>query len=168
MPVNTEIKARVKNMNALRNIVETLTSDKEILYQEDVFFNTEKGRLKLRFFSEDNGVLIQYERPDTAEPKTSVYYTTETAEPAELRNVLCRALGERIIVKKKREVYIYGTTRIHLDEVEGLGTFMELEVPNKEGSITDLMDKLEIRETDLISGAYADLLEQKRHTILVS
>jgi len=86
-----------------------------------------------------------------------------------LRTLLAAALDETVIVKKKREVFLVGQTRIHLDEVDELGTFVELEVVLNPGQsaaegqqiVADLMQKLGIEEADLVSRAYADLLAAK-------
>jgi len=140
-----------------------------VLQQEDVFFHVRKGRLKLRIFSDSSGELIQYERPDVHEAKLSHYQIHSTSKPLELRKLLADALGEVVTVKKKREVYMVGQTRVHLDEVDELGTFLELEIvlspgqtPEEgNGIATGLMEKLGIKESDLIPCAYADLLRNK-------
>ena len=153
MPSNIEIKAAVRELNGLRCIAQRLATEPcEILHQEDVFFHVRTGRLKLRIFSDSSGELIQYERPDTSGAKQSDYQIHGTSKPMELRRLLSNALGETVTVKKKREVYLVGQTRIHLDEVDELGTFVELEVvlnpdqsPEEGQSIaSDLMGKLGI------------------------
>jgi len=168
MPANIEIKARVEDFDALKTRAESL-SDRavQVLPQEDTFFNTEKGRLKLRILAPDLGYLIYYERPDQDGPKRSDYHLAKTEDPESLKNVLTLALGIRGVVRKTRYLYMVEQTRIHLDEVEGLGHFMELEVVMQEGqsdaegqSIAEnLMRRLGIREEALIDRAYMDLLE---------
>ncbi len=167
MPRNVEIKARVRDMEQVRVLARELSGGPpEILEQEDVFFPAAHGRLKLRRFAADHGQVIFYDRPDLSGPKTCTYAISETREPALLREVLGAALGEAMIVKKLREVYLVGQTRIHLDEVEGLGTFLELEVVLGENesaaagrkTALALMERLGIEEADLVEGAYADLL----------
>jgi len=170
LPSNIEIKATVKELDRLRSIAMRIATEPcQTLHQEDVFFRARSGRLKLRIFSESSGELIHYERPDTRGIKQSNYQIHETSKPLKLRKLLSDALGEILTVKKKREVYMVGQTRIHLDEVDELGTFMELEVvlsPNQnleEGHsiASDLMKKLGVNESDFISCAYADLLQHK-------
>ncbi|RJP22895.1 MAG: CYTH domain-containing protein [Candidatus Abyssobacteria bacterium SURF_5] len=170
MPSNIEIKARVREHDAFRRIATRMaTEPPQTLHQEDVFFRVRKGRLKLRIFSDGSGELIQYERPDLTGAKQSHYRIYRTSRPLELRKLLAEALDETVAVKKKREVYIAGQTRIHLDEVDKLGTFVELEVvlsPHQtveEGQrlASDLMRKLGIKESDLVPCAYADLLENQ-------
>lgn len=168
MPTNVEIKARVRDFESFRQLAEQ-ASDKvcQVILQEDVFFYTQKGRLKLRFLAEDVGQLIYYERPDNGAPKRSDYFIHTSANPAELRDVLERALGVRGVVRKTRYLYMVGNTRIHLDQVENLGNFMELEVVLADGQTVEegekvafsLMTRLGISQEDLIQGAYMDLLE---------
>jgi predicted adenylyl cyclase CyaB len=167
MPSNIEIKARVDDPDRLRLAAAGLASEPpRVLDQEDVFFRTEKGRLKLRTLGADRGQLIYYQRPDTPGCKQSRYRIHETRSPAELRGLLAAALGETVTVRKRREVYLAGQTRIHLDEVRGLGTFVELEVvlrpgqPPEEGReiARDLMRKLGVEESRLVACAYADLV----------
>ena len=167
MPSNVEIKARVTDLNRLRRAAMQIATDPcQTMGQEDVFFHTATGRLKLRIFDEGSGELIYYERPDMTGAKQSNYQIHRTSEPLQLRQLLSAALGETVTVKKKREVYMVGQTRIHLDEVDGLGPFMELEVvlapgqDSEEGRTiaSDLMQKLGVNESDLVPCAYADLL----------
>jgi predicted adenylyl cyclase CyaB len=168
MPVNIEIKARVDDVDVLRARAEALSdAPVKVIPQEDIFFNTEKGRLKLRVLAPDEGYLIYYERPDRDGPKRSDYHLAKTNEPENLKTALTLALGVRGVVRKTRYLYIVGQTRIHLDEVEGLGHFMELEVVMREGQsdaegqaiAEDLMRRLGVREEALIEGAYMDLIE---------
>lgn len=168
MATNIEIKARVDNFEALKARADSLSDQPlMIIPQEDTFFNTEKGRLKLRALAPDQGYLIYYERSDQEGPKRSDYYLAETHDPDNLKTALALALGIRGVVKKIRYLYMVGRTRIHLDVVEGLGHFMELEVVMREDQsdaegqaiAEDLMRRLGVREEALIEGAYMDLLE---------
>ena len=168
MASNIEIKARVDDFAALKARVESLSDQPlRIIPQEDTFFNTDMGRLKLRLLAPNQGYLIYYERPNQDGPKRSDYYLSKTEEPETLKNVLTLALGVRGVVRKTRHLYMVGQTRIHLDEVEGLGHFMELEVVMQAGqseaegqSIAEnLMRRLGVREDALLEGAYMDLLE---------
>jgi predicted adenylyl cyclase CyaB len=113
------------------------------------------------------GQLIYYSRPDQAGPKRSDYHLYETTDPEGLKNVLALALGVRGVVRKTRYLYLVGQTRIHLDDVEGLGEFIELEVvlrqdqTDAEGQAiaADLMARLGVQQADLLEGAYMDLME---------
>jgi predicted adenylyl cyclase CyaB len=123
--------------------------------------------LKLRVLG-DHSQLIYYTRSDQEGPKRSDYHLTRSADPQNLKRVLELAYGIRGVVRKTRYLYLIGQTRLHLDDVEGLGQFMELEVVLEEGltdaqgeKITeDLMAALGVERGDLVDGAYMDLLEQ--------
>ena len=167
MSVNIEIKSRVRDPARIKILAEALTcAAGERIEQEDVFFVVPRGRLKLRILSTISAELIYYEREDHAGPKESRYVISRTSEPESLRNVLEKSLGVRGIVRKKRSLYQIDQTRIHLDEVEGLGSFAELEVVMKEGQshaegiaiVRGLMSRLEIEPSDLVEQAYIDLL----------
>jgi len=172
MAVNIEIKARLRDFDAAVRVSESLSdSPREVLMQEDVFFHSPAGRLKLRILAPDRGELIYYERPDAEGPKASSYDIARTPDPESLRRVLTTGLGVRGIVRKTRWLYLVGQTRIHLDQVEGLGEYLELEVvmtpdqPAEEGVriAEDLMKALGVDASDLVEGAYMDLLEKKAH-----
>ena len=168
MPVNIEIKSRVRDAAALRARAEALSdSPAETIPQEDTFFRVSHGRLKLRILAPDCGELIYYTRPDRAGPKRSDYQIYRTNRPEELKSLLSNALGVKGVVRKIRLLYWVGQTRIHLDEVENLGTFAELEVVLRPGQseaeglkiAENLAVELGIREEDLVEGAYIDLME---------
>jgi len=168
LPSNIEIKARTRNFEEIRRRAEGMSDTPvEVISQEDIFFNTLQGRLKLRIFSEDQGQLIYYTRPDQEGPKRSDYYLSHTAAPDSLRRVLELAYGIRGVVRKTRYLYLVGQTRVHLDDVQGLGHFMELEVVMQEGQsdaegqaiAEGLMASLGVERNDLLEGAYIDLLE---------
>ena len=167
MARNIEIKARIDNPTAVRERAAAVANEGPTeIAQEDTFFNCSAGRLKLRAFSNSHGELIFYRRPDQHGPKESHYIRTSTAEPEMLRQTLAQAYGEIGRVRKQRTLFIAGRTRIHLDEVENLGSFLELEVVLREGEpaeagvreAEDLMSRLGIRASQLIDRAYIDLL----------
>ena len=169
MPTNIEIKARIRDFADLKRRAEAISdSHLEVIPQEDTFFVTPKGRLKLRILAPDRAQLVYYERPDWDGPKRSDYFIFNTNDPENLKTALSLALGIRGVVRKTRYLYMVGQTRVHLDDVEGLGQFMELEVVLRDGQsdaegqaiANDLMKKLGIGPTDLIEGAYMDLLEK--------
>ena len=168
MPSNIEVKARVANPGRFRRLAEMLSDRCETLQQEDTFFAVRRGRLKLRRFPDGMGELIFYERADEAGPKESKYWISKTQDPDGLLLTLGGALGPIAVVRKSREVFSVGQTRIHLDEVDDLGTFAELEVviqtdqsvEEATSIATELMHKLEIDEADLIDGAYVDLISR--------
>jgi predicted adenylyl cyclase CyaB len=169
LPSNIEIKARVHDFEQIKTRAEQLSDTPvQVLSQEDVFFNVEKGRLKLRTLAPDQSQLIYYTRPDQEGPKRSDYHLSRSPDPQNLKRVLELAYGIRGVVRKTRYLYLVGQTRIHLDDVEGLGQFMELEVVLEQGQsdaegqkiAEDLMSALGVERDDLIEGAYMDLLEK--------
>ncbi len=168
MPGNVEIKARVHDFETLRRKAEALSDTPvEVVEQLDTFYITPRGRLKLRVLAPDRCELIQYTRADDPTAKTSTYEIVRSSDPASFSRILESALPIRGVVTKRRHLYLIGQTRIHLDEVEGLGTFMELEVVLSKGQTSEygaaiaheLMETLGIPPEHLISGAYIDLLE---------
>ena len=171
MPANIEIKARARDFAGIRDKAENLSDTPvQVIPQEDIFFNVEKGRLKLRILATDQSQLIYYTRPDQEGPKRSDYHITRSADPHNLKRVLELACGIRGMVRKTRYLYLVGQTRIHLDDVEGLGQFMELEVVLEEGQsdaegqkiAEELMSALGVERGDLIDGAYMDLIEKDK------
>ena len=170
MARNIEIKAYVKNLEAVTLKAATLADKGPIeIIQDDTFFACSTGRLKLRAFSPEKGELIFYRRPDQAGPKESFYIIAPTSTPDVLRETLSLAYGQVGRVHKHRTLFLSGRTRIHLDKVDRLGDFMELEVVLSdaesleigEAVAHDLMGKLGILPDQLIEGAYVDLLNQK-------
>jgi predicted adenylyl cyclase CyaB len=167
MARNVEIKARIDSVDALLPRVAALADEGPVdIFQDDMFFACGNGRLKLRVFSPDRGELIFYRRADRKGPKESFYVLSPTATPEALRETLSLAYGPTGRVRKHRILFIAGRTRIHLDRVEGLGEFFELEVVLKEGESAELgeavarelMTKLDIHPDRLIEGAYVDML----------
>lgn len=170
MARNVEIKARVSDADALRGRIAALAGDPvDVFEQLDTFYITPRGRLKLRVLAPDRCELIQYTRVDDASAKVSTYDLVRSNDPAAFSRILESALPIRGVVTKRRHLYLLGNTRIHLDEVEGLGTFVELEVVLASGETVadgqqvarDLMLKLDIATEDLVSGAYIDLQERQ-------
>ncbi|KAI9535746.1 hypothetical protein NQZ68_040866 [Dissostichus eleginoides] len=172
MPSNVEIKAKVSDPTRFAaRAAELSQSEGTIIKQHDTFFNCTQGRLKLRDFMDESGQLIFYERPDTDGPKLSRYSISPTSDPPSLRTALSDALGVKGEVRKERRLFLIGQTRVHLDAVEGLGNYMELEVVMRPDQTVedgqklaeDLMEKLGVSKQSLVTGAYLDLL-LKGHT----
>ena len=168
MARNIEIKARVADLDALRERVAAISDTPgEVILQEDVFFHTPMGRLKLRVLGPSDGQLIGYVRSDAPGPTSSEYHLIPTTDPDRLKRALTSTLEVRGTVRKKRLLYRVGRTRIHLDDVENLGTFVEIEVvlgpdePPEAGKAAaeDLMKTLGIATSDLVDVAYIDLIE---------
>lgn len=167
MARNIEIKARVANVATLvPRVAEIATEGPIELAQDDTFFNCVTGRLKLRAFSNDSGELIFYRRVNQAGPKESFYIRSPTSSPETLRESLSLAYGQIGRIRKYRTLFLVGRTRVHLDRVEGLGHFLELEVvlvddePGDAGirEASELMDRLGIQPSQLVEGAYLDLM----------
>lgn len=170
MPKNVEIKARISDLQETLDRAALLSGEPpESIKQEDVFFHAPRGRLKLRFFTADHGELIYYQRADRIGPKTSTYTIVETDRPHQLKAALEGAYGVRNIVRKTRLLYMVGRTRIHIDDVESLGFFLELEVVLEESEdpnagkreAFEIMQRLGVSDAQLIEGAYIDILESR-------
>lgn len=167
MARNVEIKAAVADLSGVARALEALGAGPPLeLVQEDTFFAGAHGRLKLRRLSPTSGELIHYHRPDVAGPRTSEYTLVTTTEPDRLREALGAAYGVAGVVRKRRVVRMVGRTRVHLDEVAGLGAFVELEVVLADGEAAEdgvaeahrLLAALGIPDDALVAGAYVDLL----------
>jgi homotetrameric cytidine deaminase len=166
--VNVEIKARDPDPEATAARCLALGAvDHGVLEQRDTYFAGRHGRLKLR---EDPGAgaeLIAYRRPDATDAAHSTFIRAAASDPAALREALDAALGATVVVVKRRRLFMWGNVRIHLDDVEGLGTFLELEAlvgpglndpAEAEGKIARLRSELEIADDALIAVGYSDLL----------
>lgn len=169
MARNIEIKARVSDLARLRVRAASLApTPSEIVVQRDTFFVVPRGRLKLRQVSDGSGELIFYERPDQAGPRESSYCRSACPDPTAVAAVLGRALGVRGVVEKRREVFVIGRSRVHLDEVRGLGSFLEIEVVLEDGDaaggnerVRELLTAFEVPASALVARAYIDLLEER-------
>lgn len=166
MPRNIEIKARIPSVEALLPRAQALAvTVPELIVQDDSFFTVPHGRLKLREFADGSAELIHYDRADSAEAKASDYVRVPVPDAGALRAALTRACGLQGRVRKQRWLLVVGATRIHLDRVEGLGDFMELEVvlqdgqSDAEGAATaeGLMYALGMADAERLAGAYLDL-----------
>ena len=164
---NVEVKTRIASVAALKPVAARIADTGPLeIFQDDTFFRCPSGRLKLRTFSNDSGELIYYRRSDELGPKESFYLRSQTSTPAILRDSLSLAYGEVGRVRKRRMLFLVGRTRIHLDVVENLGHFLELEVVlSADESVEDgvaeanrVMELLGIQKSQLIDGAYVDLL----------
>ena len=167
MPTNIEIKAKAADWDGQLARAKALCRKTEELSQEDTFFNCGKGRLKLRDLgAEGRSHLIFYQRSDQAGPKASSYEIAPVPDAASMKALLSKALGAGRTVRKKRTVLLVGQTRVHFDEVEGLGRFIELEVCMKSGQTEQegeeiarrLMAELAIEAPSLLEGAYVEML----------
>lgn len=169
MARNVEIKARVDDLAVVEARASAISTAPGVdIFQDDTFFASAKGRLKLREFGDGRGELIYYLRPDGTGPKVSEYLISPTTAPDALRESLACAVGVVGRVKKHRRLYLLDRTRIHLDQVDGLGAFVELEVmllddeslESGEAVAREVMGRLGIGVGQLVEGAYVDLLRK--------
>lgn len=165
---NLEIKARVDQRDATRRLIQQVATERVgQQIQTDTYFHCRQGRLKLREILGRPAQLIWYERPDTAEPKTSRYQLVEIADPHAVREVLAAAWGVRTVVKKRREIYLFRNVRIHLDHVDQLGDFLELEAVVPDGGnwdeaerlVQELLERLDVSASHLLKDSYGEMLQ---------
>jgi adenylate cyclase class IV len=167
MARNIEIKARIGDLAPIRQKAAMLASGPaEVLEQTDTFFVVPRGRLKVRAFADGSGELISYDRADQHGPRPSHYSRVRCQDATALCNALSRVLSIRGTVEKQREVILVGRTRIHLDRVARLGSFLEIEVVLADGEPEDvgrreaeeLLRALEIPSAALVAHPYIDLI----------
>jgi len=165
-----EIKARCPNPEKVRRfLLEQQADFRGKDHQIDTYFKIEHGRLKLREGTIERS-LIYYDRPNQLGPKDShVSLSKMQTIPSGLRDVLHAAIGIKVVVDKKREIYFIGNVKFHIDEVPGLGTFVEIEAIGSPGidAQADLLQQcqqymaaLDIKEDALVAHSYSDLLLQ--------
>jgi homotetrameric cytidine deaminase len=154
---NLEIKARDADpRRSLELALELGAEDKGEIEQRDTYFGLAHGRLKLREQTPGETELIQYRRADEAGPRTSEFRRVPVGDADALREALDDALGTLVEVRKSRRLLLWEGIRIHLDEVEGLGSFLELEAPGDGERLAELTEKLGVGDT--VAGSYSDLL----------
>ncbi len=165
--LNIEIKAHCKNPEAVRQLLRDRNADfKGTDHQIDTYFQVAQGRLKLRAGNIENS-LIYYERSDTATPKASHVNLALLNGKEGVKEVLDAALGTKVVVDKHREIYFIDNVKFHVDQVENLGSFVEIEAIDVDGNIgepklqeqcANYMKLLGIQDKDLIHCSYSDLL----------
>ena len=165
--LNVEIKAKCTNQEEIRTLLKREKAEfKGTDHQIDTYFKVNNGRLKLREGNIEN-YLIYYERANESGPKTAGVTLLETKPNSPLKQMLSNALGVLVEVNKKREIYFIGNVKIHLDEVVGLGAFVEIEARDVDGKIAGekllqqcqkYVKLFKIQEEDLLKESYSDLL----------
>jgi predicted adenylyl cyclase CyaB len=164
---NLELKAIAPSLARLRRRLRAFgaTRQRAPLDQVDWYFQVPQGRMKLRQRKgEKAGELIFSVRPDAAKARTSDYQKLPVADPAGMRRLLEATFTPGACVRKRRDLWLHEDTRIHLDRVEGLGSFVEIEVPFARDAVRArramqaLTDCLGIAPGDVVSCSYADLL----------
>jgi adenylate cyclase, class 2 len=168
--INIEIKARCGNPEGVREALRARNAHfAGADHQVDTYFRVPEGRLKLRQGNIENA-LIAYRRPNQAGPKTSEVALAPVANGDDLRGVLERSLGVLVAVDKQREIYYVDNVKFHIDQVEGLGGFVEIEAcgtadGDREPLLAQCRQYMElfgIRDEDLVEKSYSDLLMEKR------
>jgi predicted adenylyl cyclase CyaB len=165
--LNIEIKAKCSNPAGVRKYLQGLNAEfKGTDTQTDTYFNVPAGRLKLREGNIENN-LIFYERQNQKGPKDSHFHLSAISDPGSMKNLLVECLGVKVAVVKKREIYYIKNVKFHIDEVQGLGSFVEIEAGNILADLTRdqlaaqcdfYMKELQIEQDDLIHNSYSDLL----------
>jgi homotetrameric cytidine deaminase len=174
--INLELKARDPHPRQTEERCRALgASDEGVLRQRDIYFAGRHGRLKLREQEGSAAELIAYRRPDAPEAQESAFIRAATADGGALREALGAALGETVVVVKRRRLWLWENVRIHLDDVDGLGTFIELEAMVGPGlnsaeqaaeKVSRLRAGLGIADEDLVAVGYSDLLLDGVQTLL--
>ncbi|HRH50125.1 MAG TPA: class IV adenylate cyclase [Panacibacter sp.] len=169
--INVEIKAKCFHPEKVEAFLLKNKADfKGTDLQKDIYFNVPAGRLKLRQGNIENN-LIFYKRNDQKGPKQSDFYLVPVPKPDLMESLLTEALGMKVTVEKKRKIFYLGNIKVHLDEVPGLGNFVEIEASNMfmpkitveelQKQCADLMQHFNIKEEDLIENSYSDMLLNK-------
>ncbi|MEO5682067.1 MAG: class IV adenylate cyclase [Chitinophagaceae bacterium] len=165
--INVEIKARTTRATEIRKyLLDNKAEYRGTDLQTDTYFNTAKGRLKLREGNIENN-LIYYERENKAGPRQSAFSLLQVAEPETLKEMLAAAVGVKVAVIKQREIYFIENVKFHLDSLEQLGSFVEIEASNKYAPLTNTrlneqcvfyMREFGVEPPDLINVSYSDML----------
>jgi predicted adenylyl cyclase CyaB len=169
MPQNLELKARIPSVSeAVRTAHRLKARAKGILRQCDIYYMVPRGRLKLRIINNRSAELIFYSRPNNKGSRYSDYLVLPVGN-AKLTNALCRAaFGQKVVIEKKRRLFIYKNSRIHLDEVNGLGTFIEFEILVRYGKrqaqklLEVLTKEFAITHAAILGISYSDMLLHKK------
>jgi len=164
---NSEIKAKINRPDEIKKILESLSADyKGCDLQTDTYFNIKNGRLKIREGEIENS-LIHYDRKNTTDPTLSNISYTKVPKKNDIKDVLRSALGVLVEVKKARHIYFIDHVKFHIDHIQGLGDFIEIEVIDRENEYSEkMMHKLckhymlllKVEESDLLTHSYSDML----------
>ncbi|MBM3242946.1 class IV adenylate cyclase [Candidatus Poribacteria bacterium] len=163
---NLELKSKCVNLEKLCLLMFELGAEyQKTMHQIDTYFNAPKGRLKLREIDGEIAQFVYYERADESAPRYSNYSIVEITDASGFKQMMMNALGVKAIVDKVRELWMYGNTRIHVDDVNGLGHFVELETvitnqTNTEAQAEHHLVKraLEIDAAEIVPVSYSDLI----------
>ncbi len=146
---NLELKARLNSLpDAVRRAEQVATQHVGCQIQQDTYFHCRTGRLKLRTIAGGPAQLVSYARPDRPDAALSRYHLVDVPDAPALEQALNVTLGVWVVVRKRREIYLHHNVRIHLDDVAGLGVFLEFEAV------------LSPQDDDLVSRTRLDFLSQ--------
>lgn len=168
---NIELKIQVENFGEIFKSLKKIRAKNEgILQQTDTYFNCAKGRLKLREENNKKFQLVFYKRPDTKGAKVSDFYIINFSkqQAQALKASLKKAYGEKVIVKKERRLWKHKNTRIHLDSIEKLGTFLELEtyvcknIKEACQEYNEVARLLNLSKYKKLDKSYSDMLMRKK------
>lgn len=171
MPRNLELKCRIPLVaDACERARQFGATPQGILTQVDTYFCVSHGRMKLRQFDTGVSELIAYDRANKEGERWSKYRKIDVSTQDGFKEALSEALGIRCVVRKKRHLFLIDGARIHIDEVEGLGSFLEFEVtvedPVRAGELMhQLMDVFGVNSADGIAGSYSDLILERSDEI---
>jgi len=164
---NLEIKAKISNIARYRILCKKIGARYVWTQRQvDTYFRVPQGRLKLREAGNQGSELIYYRRQEKTNTRWSDYDIMPISDPVALKRLLTKAYGVKIIVDKKRSLYQYKNARIHLDQVKGLGSFLEIEVVVKKNTIQAqtlmklLLLKLNLPQKSFVKKSYSDLLSK--------
>ncbi len=165
MPKNLELKARISLLSEAIHTARSLHfKSKGILHQRDIYYCVSHGRLKLRINNAHKAEMIYYNRPNRKGCRYSDYYIFPVSN-SKLTSELCTAaFGKKITVDKRRQLFLYKNARIHIDDVHGLGAFIEFEVlvkygkPQAQALMKFLSEHFKIKHSDTMAISYSDLL----------
>ena len=168
MPIlNIEIKAKSNNHDKVRQILQSRNAEsKGTDHQIDTYFNVSHGRLKLREGNIEHN-LIHYHREDKEGPKQSIVTLYQPQPDSTLKTILENSIGILTTVDKTREIFFIDNVKFHIDTVKELGTFIEIEAIDRDGSIgeetlleqcNDYMELFEISKIDLLAQSYSDMM----------
>ena len=167
MAQNLELKVKVNSHESFKKILKAISAEhKGILNQKDTYYKYEKGLLKLRNVN-GSFELIKYVRDESAETRWSNYELLHISSK-NAEEYLNEVFTVEAVVEKSRELYLYNGTRIHLDTVKSLGSFLELETVVDERGETDaenryfeIFDLLNLADYEPIKSSYRNLILQK-------
>ena len=165
--LNVEIKASCKNLEKIRQVLNDLNARSVGTdLQTDTYFNVNTGRLKLREGNIENN-LIYYDRENKPGPKNSNFQLLKISDPDALKTILTNSMGIKMVVKKVREIYFIDNVKFHLDYLEELGSFVEIEASNLYADFDNeqlleqcnfYIKEFGILDADMIHDSYSDMM----------